>query len=1054
MGAAAGHCLPPIRWGSSCVAHELLTIAPLVYVCDMSTLRGHEARITIAVGTLSKMLSTIDSSSLTPIDTEMTPQMQLRAVLRRKSVITAVKRGIENALGILKLRYNAMMSFVQSQENREELQQEADRFWNEQQGEKFIEDAQLLIIALDAQLLMDESLHNLLSQQSSDEVANATAALSISDTASPQEDQPTSERQNPNQDTLSFTPNQDVPSSLLQPIQLRRLELPTFDGDVTQFYDFWCRFKTAIHDNASLSLSTKFIYLTNSLKGSAALIVRGYDPSKPENYQLAVQALRRRYDRPKFTHNLFHQRLEQLPTSSNSASAQRDTLSQVQSFILQLNRYEDTTTSLALMKTIMKKFPRDTQLEVHKLEHRSGKTWTLPELIDGLNEVIEELEKLEDYAIATSGSQLTTNIMSVNSSRSPTPEPRYDPSMCCFCNSYNHTSTRCHHYIPPHNRRIIVSSLQLCWKCFRPDHPSRLCNRGPCSRCGGDHHYLVCVHTGRRSRPFETGRRRYTRESSDSRSHSRGRHHGRSPSHGRRVLRSPSRGSSYSPRRTYSRTPSPHNETSHRSRTSEHRTVRFRSPLRDQSSYNSSPVARNRAQRQESPVYAALDSDEEYEQLMRVYRDRNSPTTQLSTTLDTSTISSLMSVKASAVNPKANSTMSVTLLLDTGAQRSFVLQDTIDKLQITVSEKTPLTTVAFGGIRTIEHSGIVNVTLVDKQNKQLRLIEFSRTSRYMSIEQDPMKRSAKPISSDDKTQKPLPAKQSKSTSTVGIPSGQSTKDTDLLATILELQQTTHCIPEGRSYRPLQHPALIQSGSKSPPRRPSRDRTPLELISELAKGNYNPEDISYEDDDNSEDRSVPLSQRLSLRIAQSLTLAANYDHTFSVEQLATRDYVMIDAFLRHNIYDGYREAIAEAAYTPTPADLNYPPVKNHYLYGTAYSIIYFYYDYCAFLYSTAGNRFGCATTFTVCLNTFLFSGLQNDKDDRAIAAVSDGKCLYCLKTHSPGYCRRDIPCRLCDSTEHHPALCPYSHYLVRDIGPDVNKFFGAMYVLYENHHRHH
>ncbi|KAK6032502.1 hypothetical protein OSTOST_01313 [Ostertagia ostertagi] len=37
--------------------------------------------------------------------------------------------------------------------------------------------------------------------------------------------------------------------------------------------------------------------------------------------------------------------------------------------------------------------------------------------------------------------------------------------------------------------------------------------------------------------------------------------------------------------------------------------------------------------------------------------------------------------------------------------------------------------------------------------------------------------------------------------------------------------------------------------------------------------------------------------------------------------------MIDAFLRHNIYDGFRDAIAEAAYTPTPADLNYPPVKK-------------------------------------------------------------------------------------------------------------------------------
>ncbi|KAK6027313.1 hypothetical protein OSTOST_06657 [Ostertagia ostertagi] len=260
------------------------------------------------------MLSTIDSSSLTPIDTEKTPQMQIRTILRRKGVNSAVKRGIENA----SVRYDALLSFVRTQENCEELQQEVDRFWNEQQGEKLIEDAQILITTLDAQLLIDESLQNILSLKHSDEIVTATAALTISDTGRPQDNQPAQEHQNPNQDALPSTPKQDTPCSVLQPIQPRRLELPTFDGD-----------------------------------GSAALIVQGYDPSTPENYQLAVQALRRRYDRPQVYPQPF-------PSE---------------------------------------KFPRETQLEVYKLEHRSGKTWTLPELLDGLNEVIEEVEKLEDYSV-------------------------------------------------------------------------------------------------------------------------------------------------------------------------------------------------------------------------------------------------------------------------------------------------------------------------------------------------------------------------------------------------------------------------------------------------------------------------------------------------------------------------------------------------------------------------------------------------------------------------------------------------------------------------------
>ncbi|VDO48916.1 unnamed protein product [Haemonchus placei] len=61
---------------------------------------------------------------------------------------------------------------------------------------------------------------------------------------------------------------------LLQPIQLRRVELPNFDGDITQYHDFWSSFRTAVHYKDALSPATKFIYLTNSLKGSAALMIR------------------------------------------------------------------------------------------------------------------------------------------------------------------------------------------------------------------------------------------------------------------------------------------------------------------------------------------------------------------------------------------------------------------------------------------------------------------------------------------------------------------------------------------------------------------------------------------------------------------------------------------------------------------------------------------------------------------------------------------------------------------------------------------------------------
>ncbi|KAK6011388.1 hypothetical protein OSTOST_23532 [Ostertagia ostertagi] len=217
-------------------------------------------------------------------------------------------------------------------DNSAALSEQVEQLWSELQGDQQEQNALETITALDTQLMMDEAIETALRSQLNNNIATATAALTLA--SSPPRN--------------ASSGNQSLDACGMQPIQLRKLELPVFDGDLTQFHDFWCRFKTAIHDNDS------------------------FDPSKPENYHLAIQALKKRYDRPQFTHNLFH------------------------------HRFEDTTTSLSLMKLIKSKFPRDTQLEVNRLEHRSGKKWTLPDLLDGLNEVIEEFEKLDDYSIGKS----------------------------------------------------------------------------------------------------------------------------------------------------------------------------------------------------------------------------------------------------------------------------------------------------------------------------------------------------------------------------------------------------------------------------------------------------------------------------------------------------------------------------------------------------------------------------------------------------------------------------------------------------------------------------
>ncbi|KAK6018227.1 Tas retrotransposon peptidase A16 [Ostertagia ostertagi] len=613
-------------------------------VATMFTIQGYKTKVATAVSNLSRMVSFVDPSYLSPIDGSLPPDAQIREILRRRGAISAMKTGIKKATEVLKEQFEALTSFINTQDNRALLSADVEQFWNDQKGDQIQQQAQDIITALETQLIMDESIEMSLRSSTNSDIVSAIQTLSITGTTPGNEfvEHPSPDASKTPRHVRFATIDPEPTMSPYQPIQLRRLELPTFDGDITQFHGFWCKFKTAVHENDSLQLSTKFIYLTNSLKGRAALIIQGYDPSVPENYHLAIQALKKRFDRPHFTHNLFHQRLEELPTASPSATSQRDTLCQIQSYILQINRFEDTTSSLVLMKTIRKKFPKETQMEVNKLEHRSGKVWTLPELLDGLNEVIEELEKLDDYSNTNSQPEFNIHPVSTHS-RSPSPEPRYNPNRCCFCDSSAHSSTRCHHRLPPHTRRAIARSYQLCWKCLRKGHVSSSCGYPKCSTCNGSHHKILCVKQSDYINSYDHSRRR-----------------------SRERYRSTESNRSRSPE-GYSRSPSydgrrPPTPTPERVHSFSYRTPNAERPY--------TPTS------QDTPIHTAVELENEYEQLMHFYQGNDYNEVQLSTSM--------------------------------AAPRSSTLPRSV-------------TTITFGAVRTTEHSGIVDVILIDLLRKPLQL---------------------------------------------------------------------------------------------------------------------------------------------------------------------------------------------------------------------------------------------------------------------------------------------------------------------------------------------
>ena len=90
--------------------------------------------------------------------------------------------------------------------------------------------------------------------------------------------------------------------------KLPKLVPPKFRGDITTWMGFWDSFKSAVHDNASLSKIDKFNYLRSLLEGAASRAIQGLALSS-DNYDSAVEILEQRFGK---THQIISAHMEEI----------------------------------------------------------------------------------------------------------------------------------------------------------------------------------------------------------------------------------------------------------------------------------------------------------------------------------------------------------------------------------------------------------------------------------------------------------------------------------------------------------------------------------------------------------------------------------------------------------------------------------------------------------------------------------------------------------------------------------------------------------------------
>jgi hypothetical protein len=280
-------------------------------------------------------------------------------------------------------------------------------------------------------------------------------------------------------------------------VNLPKLPVPKFTGHFAHWHDFFTQFNVLIHSNEELNAIQKFLYLQSALSTSAADIIN-HLPLSEENYSVAIDLLKRRYDnlRRLITHHCA--KITELPIIR--ASSLRD----LRAFIDQFNAHHQALSSIptiniyeAIFVTqLLAKLETPLRAKFEELQH-SDAFPRAETLLDFLNNQALQLENVE---LARPRSAPTSRLnpasrsahVSANHQRS-TMSLISTISPCFISTSTNHKVYSCPSFLKqsPKERYSLIKTLNRCFNCLA-QHSAETCpSKGTCRHYQKPHHTLL-----------------------------------------------------------------------------------------------------------------------------------------------------------------------------------------------------------------------------------------------------------------------------------------------------------------------------------------------------------------------------------------------------------------------------------------------------------------------------------------------------------------------------------------------------------------------------------
>ena len=282
-------------------------------------------------------------------------------------------------------------------------------------------------------------------------------------------------------------------------VKLPKLDVPTFDGDILHWKQFWEQFAVSVHDRSNLSDAEKLVYLHQAIKsGSARNAIEGLSRSG-DNYLEAVETLKTRYNRPRLTHRA-HVRMimDAAPLKDGGGKELRRLHDTIQQHLRALKAMKSEPDSSFVTSIIELKLDADTLFEWSK--HSQDKTEEVPPYQDILEFIDLRAQASETSSSVGSRKHMKTEFPGKKSSGFVKPAASFTANTdsgvgkCVLCTSEHHPLYVCTKFksLSHADKMSTLKGHNLCANCLGSGHYKRQCQSSHnCRKCHRRHHTLI-----------------------------------------------------------------------------------------------------------------------------------------------------------------------------------------------------------------------------------------------------------------------------------------------------------------------------------------------------------------------------------------------------------------------------------------------------------------------------------------------------------------------------------------------------------------------------------